>query len=61
MGIFAAAQDSGEAQEAGKVGPPLETAKAFGNDFRNQNWQKGQGEGRVFVFSRAGECVTSCY
>jgi sugar lactone lactonase YvrE len=33
-GILAAAQNCGEAQEAGKVGPPLETVKAFGDDFR---------------------------
>jgi sugar lactone lactonase YvrE len=33
-GILAAGQDSGEAQESGKVGPPLETVKAFGDDFR---------------------------
>jgi sugar lactone lactonase YvrE len=33
-GILAAAQDSSEAQESGKVGPPLETVKAFGDDFR---------------------------
>jgi hypothetical protein len=34
VGILAAAQNCGEAQEAGKVGPPLETVKAFGDDFR---------------------------
>jgi hypothetical protein len=33
-GVLAAAQNCGEAQEAGKVGPPLETVKAFGDDFR---------------------------
>jgi hypothetical protein len=33
-GIFAATQHSGEAQDSGKVGPPLETVKAFGDDFR---------------------------
>jgi sugar lactone lactonase YvrE len=33
-GILAAGQYSGEAQESGKVGPPLETVKAFGDDFR---------------------------
>jgi|SRR5882724_2841074 hypothetical protein len=42
IGILAAAQDSGEAQEAGKVGPPLETVKAFGDDFRNQNCRRGR-------------------
>jgi len=26
---------------------------------RHQNSQRGQGEDRVFVFQRAGECVTS--
>jgi sugar lactone lactonase YvrE len=34
VGILAAAQNCGEAQEVGKVGPPLETVKAFGDDFR---------------------------
>jgi sugar lactone lactonase YvrE len=34
MGSLAATQQAGEAQEAGKVGPPLETVKTFGNDFR---------------------------
>jgi sugar lactone lactonase YvrE len=34
VGILAAAQNCGEAQEAGKIGPPLETVKAFGDDFR---------------------------
>jgi sugar lactone lactonase YvrE len=33
-GILAAAHDSGKAQDSGKVGPPLETVKAFGDDFR---------------------------
>jgi sugar lactone lactonase YvrE len=33
-GIFAAALDSSEAQESGKVGPPLQTVKTFGDDFR---------------------------
>jgi sugar lactone lactonase YvrE len=33
-GVLFAAQNPGEAQEAGKVGPPLETVKAFGDDFR---------------------------
>jgi sugar lactone lactonase YvrE len=32
--ILAAAQKSGEAKSSGKVGPPLETVKAFGDDFR---------------------------
>ncbi|HMF50370.1 MAG TPA: L-dopachrome tautomerase-related protein [Candidatus Saccharimonadales bacterium] len=32
--ILAVAQDSSEAQDSGKVGPPLETVKAFGDDFR---------------------------
>jgi sugar lactone lactonase YvrE len=34
VGILAAAQNRGEAQEAGKIGPPLETVKAFGDEFR---------------------------
>jgi sugar lactone lactonase YvrE len=33
-GILAASQNSGEAQDIGKVGPPLETVKTFGDDFR---------------------------
>jgi sugar lactone lactonase YvrE len=33
-GILAAAQDSVKAEDSGKVGPPLETVKAFGDDFR---------------------------
>jgi sugar lactone lactonase YvrE len=35
MGILVATKDSGEAQVSSKViGPPLETVKAFGDDFR---------------------------
>jgi sugar lactone lactonase YvrE len=34
MGSLVATQQAGEAQEAGKVGPPLETVKTFGDDFR---------------------------
>jgi sugar lactone lactonase YvrE len=33
-GILTAGQDCSEAQESGKVGPPLESVKAFGDDFR---------------------------
>jgi sugar lactone lactonase YvrE len=33
-GFLAAVQNSGEAQDSGKVGPPLETVKTFGDDFR---------------------------
>jgi sugar lactone lactonase YvrE len=33
-GFLAAGQDSGEAQDSGKVGPPLETVKTFGDDFQ---------------------------
>jgi sugar lactone lactonase YvrE len=33
-GMLTAAQDSADAQEPGKVGPPLETVKTFGDDFR---------------------------
>jgi sugar lactone lactonase YvrE len=32
--LLAAAQESGEAKGSGKVGPSLETVKAFGDDFR---------------------------
>ena len=34
MGSLAATQQAGEAQEPGKVGPPLESVKTFGDDFR---------------------------
>jgi sugar lactone lactonase YvrE len=34
VGILAATQDAGKAQDASKVGPPLETVKTFGDDFR---------------------------
>jgi sugar lactone lactonase YvrE len=34
VGILAVAQNSGDARDSGKVGPPLETVKAFGDDFR---------------------------
>ncbi|WP_197086953.1 L-dopachrome tautomerase-related protein [Bradyrhizobium sp. LTSPM299] len=33
-GMLAAAQDSCEAQGSGRVGPPLEAVKTFGDDFR---------------------------
>src|ERR1700726_1991747 len=33
-GILVAAPAAGEARDPGKVGPPLETVKAFGDDFR---------------------------
>jgi sugar lactone lactonase YvrE len=33
-GVLAAAQDCAEARDSSKVGPPLETVKAFGDDFR---------------------------
>jgi sugar lactone lactonase YvrE len=33
-GILAAARNSSEAQDIGKIGPPLETVKDFGDDFR---------------------------
>jgi sugar lactone lactonase YvrE len=33
-GILAVAQDCAEARDSSKVGPPLETVKAFGDDFR---------------------------
>src|SRR5258708_38477606 len=32
--ILVAMQTSGEAHDMGKVGPPLQTVKAFGDDFR---------------------------
>ena len=34
LGSLAATQQAGEAQEQGKIGPPLETVKTFGDDFR---------------------------
>jgi hypothetical protein len=33
-GVLAAAQDCAEARDSAEVGPPLETVKAFGDDFR---------------------------
>jgi sugar lactone lactonase YvrE len=33
-GMLAAAQNSAEARDLGKIGPPLETVKQFGDDFR---------------------------
>jgi sugar lactone lactonase YvrE len=33
-GFLAAVQNSGQAQDTGKVGPPLETVKTFDDDFR---------------------------
>jgi sugar lactone lactonase YvrE len=53
-GILAAAQNSGEAQESGKVGPPLEIVKTFGDDFR----LVGVGvsaKGRVFATAPSSE------
>jgi hypothetical protein len=47
-GILTAAQDSGDAQEPGKVGPPLETVKTFGDDFRLIGIGVSA-EGRVFA------------
>jgi sugar lactone lactonase YvrE len=47
-GIVAAAQTSGEAQDSGKVGPALETVKAFGDDFRLVGIGVSA-EGRVFA------------
>jgi hypothetical protein len=32
--LLLAAQKFAKAQEAGKIGPPLQTVKAFGDDFR---------------------------
>jgi sugar lactone lactonase YvrE len=34
MGVLAATRDSSEAQDLGKVGPPLETVKTFADDFK---------------------------
>jgi sugar lactone lactonase YvrE len=47
-GFLAALQDSGEAQDSGKVGPPLETVKTFGDDFRLVGIG-ASAEGRVFA------------
>ncbi|WP_423867687.1 L-dopachrome tautomerase-related protein [Bradyrhizobium sp.] len=47
-GILAAAQASGQAQASGHVGPPLETVKAFGDDFRLVGIGVSA-EGRVFA------------
>jgi sugar lactone lactonase YvrE len=46
--ILAAAQEPGEAKDSGKVGPPLETVKAFGDDFRLVGIGVSA-EGRVFA------------
>jgi sugar lactone lactonase YvrE len=46
--ILAAAQEPGEAKGSGKVGPPLETVKAFGDDFRLVGIGVSA-EGRVFA------------
>jgi hypothetical protein len=48
VGILAAAEASGEAQETGKVGPPLETVRAFGDDFRLVGIDVSA-QGRVFA------------
>jgi sugar lactone lactonase YvrE len=53
-GILAAAQDSGEAQDFGKVGPPLETVKAFGDDFRLVGIGVSA-KGRVFATAPSSE------
>jgi sugar lactone lactonase YvrE len=48
-GLLVAAQESGEAQVSGRVvGPPLETVKAFGDDFRLVGIGVS-GKGRVFA------------
>jgi sugar lactone lactonase YvrE len=46
--ILAAAQEPGEAKGSRKVGPPLETVKAFGDDFRLVGIGVSA-EGRVFA------------
>jgi sugar lactone lactonase YvrE len=48
VGILAATQNAGNAQDASKVGPPLETVKTFGDDFRLVGIGVS-GAGRVFA------------
>ena len=52
--ILAAAQNSGEAQDFGKVGPRLETVKAFGDDFRLVGIGVSA-KGRVFATAPSSE------
>jgi sugar lactone lactonase YvrE len=47
-GFLAVPQDSAEAQESGKAGPPLEIVKTFGDDFRLVGIGVSA-EGRVFA------------
>ena len=51
-GLLVAAQDFAEAQDSGKVGPPLETVKTFGDDFRLVGIGVSA-EGRVFATAPA--------
>src|ERR1700755_523547 len=57
-GIVAAAQTSGEAQDSGKVGPALETVKAFGDDFRLVGIGVSA-EGRVFATAPSSQVRSS--
>jgi sugar lactone lactonase YvrE len=50
--LLVAAQNFAEAQDAGAVGPPLETVKAFGDDFRLVGIGVSA-EGRVFATAPA--------
>jgi sugar lactone lactonase YvrE len=58
-GMLAAAQDSSAAQEPGKVGPPLETVKAFGDDFRLVGIGVSA-KGRVFA-TAPSSTIRSCF
>jgi sugar lactone lactonase YvrE len=51
-GLLVSAQDFAEAEDSGKVGPPLETVKAFGDDFRLVGIGVSA-EGRVFATAPA--------
>jgi sugar lactone lactonase YvrE len=51
-GLLMAPRDFAQAQDAGKVGPPLETVKAFGDDFRLVGIGVSA-EGRVFATAPA--------
>ena len=51
---FAAAQNPAEAQDLGKIGPPLETVKQFGDDFRLVGIGVSA-KGRVFATAPSSE------
>jgi sugar lactone lactonase YvrE len=52
--FLAAAQNSGQAQDFGQIGPPLETVKTFGDDFRLVGIGVSA-KGRVFATAPSSE------